>query len=647
MRIQAFGIILLYSGLTSLCGAQLSVPPAANRISPKVDAKRATLLLPDNVAARQIVLSAPTAAERAAAVVPKSAPGKTKATPKSAALQIGFPRSVPASDQSIALADLHWQAVNGDTQAARVTITSSGAAALRLGMRLAGTPADLRIRFIGSSATAEPFGPYSAADVAAQEVFWSPVLEGETATVELALPTSAAVQGALEIAKLSHLQAAGAALSSGATLKALGIGTSESCEVDVACLSADMQARAFSAVNATARLMITTDGITYLCTGTLLNDGISSNTPYFYTANHCLDNTDAPGDTKGLSAAAVATINTYWFFQAASCGSLATPAYKLLAGGGALLGRSVDYDWALVRLNTTPPAAVTFAGWNAGGPVAVGSDVIGIHHPKGDLKKLSQGNTTQYQNESDGSSYIQVGWTSGVTEPGSSGSGVFTFNNDTGAYELRGGLWGGGSDCSAPRLTDIYSRLDVGYPLIQDYLAPAAVRANGEVAVVEFYNATLNDYFITADPNEVSDLDTGVHAGWVRTGLRFLAYADAVSAPSGAVPVCRFYVRPQYGDSHFYSADVAECAATLAKFADSWVYESPAVFYIILPNVTTGSCPSGMKSVYRFYNSTNAIHHRYTTEIDVRNDLLAHGLWREEGYGAGPPNQVVMCAPAA
>jgi hypothetical protein len=646
MRTRTFGIILLYGGLTSLCGAQLSVPPAANRVSPKIDAKRAALLLPDNVAARQIVLYAQTAAERAAAVVPKAA-GKTKATPKSAALQIGFPRSVPASDQSIALAELRWQAVDGDTQTARVTITSSGAAALRLGMQLGGAPADLRVRFIGSSATAEPFGPYTAADVAAQEVFWSPVLEGETATLELALPTSAAVQGALEIAKLSHLEAAGAALSSDVTLKALGIGTSESCEVDVACLSADLQALAQSAVNATARLLITTDGATYLCTGTLLNDGISSNTPYFYTANHCLDNTGAPGDTKGLSAAAVATNHTYGVFQAASCGSHETPEHRLLAGGSDGLGRSVDYDWALVRLNTPPPAAATFAGWNAGGPLAVGTAVIGIHHPKGDLKKLSQGNTTEYDTESDGSSFIQVGWTSGVTEPGSSGSGLFTFNSGTGAYELRGGLWGGGSDCSTPRLTDTYSRLDVGYPLIQDYLAPAAVRANGEVAVVEFYNATLNDYFITADPNEVADLDTGVHAGWVRTGLRFLGYADAVSAPSGAVPVCRFYVRPQYGDSHFYSADVAECAATLAKFADSWVYESPAVFYILLPNVTTGSCPSGMKSVYRFYNSTNAIHHRYTTEIDVRDDLLAHGLWKEEGYGAGPPNQVVMCAPAA
>ena len=647
MRTCLFSIIALYAGLASLCEAQLSVPPAANLAAPKADAKRAAgLLLPREATARQIVLSAPTPEERAAGAVPKSFPKAIPGiAPKAAALQIGFARTVAAGDQRIALADLRWQTVDGGLQAARLTITSSTAAALRIAIRLNGAPADLRIRFMGSSAAAEPFGPYTVDDVNRHEEFWSPVLEGETAIVELALPASSAIQGALEMVTLSHLVAAGADLLSDVTLKALAIGGSGSCESDVACASSDIQTRAQSAVSATARFAITISGATYVCTGTLLNDGVDSNVPYFYTANHCLDNTSAPGDTKGLSATAAATINTYWFFQAATCGSRVQPAYVLLAGGAALLGRSVDYDWALLRLRSPPPAGATFAGWNASGPLTSGSAIIGIHHPAGDLKKLSLGNTTGYQNYNDGS-FIQVRWTSGVTEPGSSGSGLFTLNSGTNTYELRGGLFGGSSSCSSPQSTDIYSRLDVAYAYVQDYLAPAAVRANGKVPVVEFYNAALSDYFITADPQEIADLDTGVHAGWVRTGLRFLAYADPGSAPGDALPLCRFYVRPEYGDSHFYSADVAECAATLAKFSNSWVYESPAVFYIMLPNVATGTCASGMKPVYRFYNSINGIHHRYTTDVNVRDDLIAKRVWRQEGYGS-PPNQVVMCAPAA
>jgi hypothetical protein len=152
----------------------------------------------------------------------------------------------------------------------------------------------------------------------------------------------------------------------------------------------------------------------------------------------------------------------------------------------------------------------------------------------------------------------------------------------------------------------------------------------------------LNDYVVTANPGEINDLDTGVHPGWIRTGYRFLAYADATSAPAGASPVCRFYVQPAFGDSHFYSADPAECAATQVKFPTQWIYESAAVFYIVLPDKTTGICPPGAHAVFRFLNNANGLHHRYTAEVDLRDTLIALGGWTQEGYG-NPPAQVVMC----
>jgi hypothetical protein len=162
--------------------------------------------------------------------------------------------------------------------------------------------------------------------------------------------------------------------------------------------------------------------------------------------------------------------------------------------------------------------------------------------------------------------------------------------------------------------------------------------------VVEFYNGTLDDYFITANPAEIQDLDNGVHPGWTRTGLRFLAYANPSTAPASAQPVCRFYVAPAYGDSHFYSASPAECAATAQKFAAQWVYESPTVFYILLPDTTTGACPSGSRGIFRFLNDANGLHHRYTPEVDVRDSIIADGGWTQEGYGT-PPDAPVMCTP--
>ena len=86
-------------------------------------------------------------------------------------------------------------------------------------------------------------------------------------------------------------------------------------------------------------------------------------------------------------------------------------------------------------------------------------------------------------------------------------------------------------------------------------LAPPRVLAasgSGPVEAIEFYNAALDHYFLTVDPKEVSDLDLGVHAGWTRTGQMFPVFGSAESAAgTSATPVCRFYIPPQHGDSHF------------------------------------------------------------------------------------------------
>src|SRR5205085_709182 len=138
-----------------------------------------------------------------------------------------------------------------------------------------------------------------------------------------------------------------------------------------------------------------------------------------------------------------------------------------------------------------------------------------------------------------------------------------------GFYELRGGLFGGAAACSNRTGNDNFSRLDVATPLLRQYLTPNVANPNGEVVVVEFYNAALGHYFMTSDPGEINDLDTGVHIGWVRTGLRFLAYGNPALAPASATPVCRYYLTPAIGDSHFYSGDPAECAETAARFGNA------------------------------------------------------------------------------
>lgn len=161
------------------------------------------------------------------------------------------------------------------------------------------------------------------------------------------------------------------------------------------------------------------------------------------------------------------------------------------------------------------------------------------------------------------------------------------------------------------------------------------------VTVVEFYNAALDHYFITANAKEIADLDGGVHKGWARTGKSFKAYAVGSTGNTGRRPVCRAYGNPEAGlDSHFYSASPQECVATLTKFKGSWLLEASEVFEMELPDTTTGACSSGGMPVYRVWNNRADSNHRYTTSIADRDAMVAKG-YVKEGYG---PDSVTLCA---
>jgi hypothetical protein len=355
----------------------------------------------------------------------------------------------------------------------------------------------------------------------------------------------------------------------------------------------------------------------------MLNDSITSFAPYLYSAAHCF-----------IDAYTASTVNVYWFFSAIACGSLAVPPYELQTGGAMLLARSDDFDWALLRLNAPPPIGVQYSAWRAE-PVPTGATATSLHHAGGDLLMFSQGTMPGYYTFDDGSSFMQMQWSQGTTETGSSGGGLFTFLPSGGYYELRGGLFGGDASCSNRAGIDFYSRLDNMLPVTRQYLTPDASNPSGQAVVVEFYNRSLNHFFMTIDPDEINKLDTGVFRGWERTGVRFLAYT---SQQPGTNPVCRFYRAPPQPDTHFYSADPAECSRVRRDFPD-WTYESPAVFYIYLPNQANGACPTGTRPVWRFYH-VSAINHRYTPEVITRDELNSDPDWLSEG-AAG----VGMCSP--
>ena len=148
----------------------------------------------------------------------------------------------------------------------------------------------------------------------------------------------------------------------------------------------------------------------------------------------------------------------------------------------------------------------------------------------------------------------------------------------------------------------------------------------GEQWAIEYYNPSLDHYFMTADPNEVAILDGQVIPGWERTGYVFKVYAPG--NPAG-IPACRFFGREGVGpNSHFFSILANECEDTMNN--QLWTFEG-LVFRTEGPD-TAGSCAVDRVPVVRMYNNGKGgeANHRYLTSHSEIGEMLRQG-WIIEG----------------
>jgi hypothetical protein len=552
-------------------------------------------------------------------------------SPNAKALKIGIPRALAETTGTPRWTpDLQWHATAGKL-VAQLRVTSAEAAAMRVALSFGHLPAGIELRVTGREGEAV-LGPLTAADLRVQldadGRYWSPVTEGDVQWLEISLPagTDTAALG-LAVEGVSHLFTS----VTERFKQAKAIGASGSCEVDMACVSSP-SAALLAAARSVAKMIFTSSGSSYLCTGTLLNDAdAGTQVPYFMTANHCINRQVEAG-----------TLNTYWFYDAASCDSLAVPAYTLLSGGAVLLVNRPELDSTLLRLANSAPANAFFSGYDANA-LALQATFTIVHHPAGDVKKVSQGRVTGFTTAGEipglAGGFTTVGYTFASTEGGSSGGALLTLAN--GQYYLRGTLYGGAASCSntgdfAPNTDnyDFYSRFDQFYDHVKSYIGPIAVRQ-----AVEFYNSALGHYFVASEPGEISSVDNGgAGPGWSRTGLSFSVLTAISSAYPASNVSCRFYGTPGIGpNSHFYATETGEC--NIVKAQAGWTYEGLAFASI---NPTAQACPAGTSPVYRAYNNgfaTNNSNHRYSTSLAT---LQAMAGWTVEGIGGPAP---VLCAP--
>lgn len=363
-------------------------------------------------------------------------------------LRIAVPNEVNINPQHDGL----WEALPNAARLWRYQIKAAGATDLHFGFSAFKLPPGATLHFSDIAHTYFD-GPYLDSDLGINNQFWSPLVPGETVEIELYLPAHSTL--AEDAVRLSYVGSGYRDMfwhSGGPGEKASG-----NCNIDVVCPLGDQYR---NEVRAVARYTFRDSGGTYLCSGTLVMDQPRDFKNYFLTANHCIDND-----------AAAASMTLYWNYQSATCGAHGGGSLAQSQTGGALYRASrTDVDFSLVELNSAPPTSynVYYAGWDVSGIAVSGS--IGIHHPSGDVKAITQ-NTLPLltTNSCIGSGGINSHWQTGpyaqgTTEGGSSGSAIFVPAGDSSGHQnlIVGTLSGGEAACagSVPNnFTDCYGKL--------------------------------------------------------------------------------------------------------------------------------------------------------------------------------------------
>lgn len=302
------------------------------------------------------------------------------------------------------------------------------------------------------NAAGRHIGAFTRANDAGDHVLGVQPMQGDRIVVEYQVPAGLP-QGELRIGQVTH----GYRDVFG---YARGLGDSGSCNNNVICPVGDAWR---DQIRSVAMIVVGGGGI---CTGTLINNCSDDGTPYFLTANHCLGS----------------NVSTWVFrfnWESSSCSQNLNGPTNQTVSGATQLANSSNSDVALLQLNSTPPASynVFYSGWDKG--TAVPSAAVGIHHPSGDIKKISFENdplssANYLGNAGSGTSHWRVAdWDDGTTEGGSSGSALF---NPAG--HIIGQLHGGYASCSS-QTADYYGRFNVSYPVIQSWLGSCGDAVEG------------------------------------------------------------------------------------------------------------------------------------------------------------------------
>ncbi|QQS29646.1 MAG: PKD domain-containing protein [Sphingobacteriales bacterium] len=313
-----------------------------------------------------------------------------------------------------------WETLPNGDRLWRVSVYSKKAKTLNFVFSSFYMPPGAKLHLYNGSKS-EIIGAFTSSNNKSHGLFSTGLIRGDLTTFEYYEPAQVSGQGRLSISKAVHGYR-------GFFSPEKGFGDSGSCNNNVNCPeAADWQDQKRSVA------LIISGGFR-ACTGAMVNNVNNDCTPYFLTANHCLDS----------------SVSTWVFmfnYESPDCTNIDGPLNQT-ASGCTLMASASASDFALVLLSEVPPIDynIYYSGWSA--ESTPGTSSVGIHHPAGDIKKITFNEDVLVSSEGlsgvTDSHWEVTEWEDGTTEGGSSGSPLFDQNK-----RIVGQLHGGTASCNS------------------------------------------------------------------------------------------------------------------------------------------------------------------------------------------------------
>ncbi len=311
-------------------------------------------------------------------------------------------------------------------------------------------------------------GAYTSLNNKSSGIFAVAHIPGDELIIELQVPVQMEDYGELSLGSLSHafLPVALNGTRDGR------FGRSQPCEIDISCEEGTQW-------QLEKRSVVRLYTVTQYCTGVMLNNTAYNGDPLLLTAEHCIEN-------ESRAESSVFVFN----YESPSCFG-ADGSVAMSISGSELLSVGDSIDFSLVRLSLPPPEEfdVYYAGWDL--TTSPSGPTTTIHHPEGDVKKITfdfdapdstfkkSQIAPQFWDLLSNSFWWIKQWDIGSTEPGSSGSPLFTPTSHVigvlswGSAKCGDSIgYDGGTDRveydKTNNVDDYYTRLDVAWDYRSD-----------------------------------------------------------------------------------------------------------------------------------------------------------------------------------